>query len=33
MVLWLAVAWPMSAPAPRRSAEEVLADDADAQAT
>jgi MFS family permease len=33
MVLWLAVAWPMKAPAPRKSAEEVLADDADAQAT
>lgn len=33
MVLWLIVAWPMKAPAPRRSAEEVLADDADAQAT
>jgi predicted MFS family arabinose efflux permease len=33
MVLWLVVAWPMKAPAPRRSAEEVLADDADAQAT
>jgi MFS family permease len=33
MVLWLAVAWPMQAPAPRKTAEEVLADDADAQAT
>jgi predicted MFS family arabinose efflux permease len=33
MVLWLVVAWPMKAPAPRRTAEEVLADDADAQAT
>jgi MFS family permease len=33
MAVWLAVAWPMKAPAPRRSAEEVLADDADAQAT
>lgn len=33
MVLWLIVAWPMKAPAPRRSAEEVLADDADAQGT
>jgi predicted MFS family arabinose efflux permease len=33
MVVWLVVAWPMKAPAPRRSAEEVLADDADAQAT
>jgi MFS family permease len=33
MALWLAVAWPMKAPAPRRSAEEVLADEADAQAT
>lgn len=32
-VLWLVVAWPMKAPAPRRTAEEVLADDADAQAT
>ena len=33
MVLWLVVAWPMKAPARRRSAEEVLADEADAQAT
>jgi MFS family permease len=33
MVVWLVVAWPMTPPAPRRSAEEVLADDADAQAT
>jgi MFS family permease len=33
MVVWLVVAWPMKAPAPRRSVEEVLADDADAQAT
>jgi len=33
MLLWLVVAWPMQAPAPRKSAEEVLADDADAQAT
>ena len=33
MVLWLVVAWPMKAPAPRKTAEEVLADDADAQAT
>jgi MFS family permease len=33
MVVWLVVAWPMKAPAPRRTAEEVLADDADAQAT
>jgi MFS family permease len=32
-LLWLVVAWPMQAPAPRRTAEEVLADDADAQAT
>jgi MFS family permease len=30
MLIWLAVAWPMRAPAPRRSAEEVLADDAQA---
>ena len=30
MVLWLAVAWPMRAPLSRRSAEEVLADDAQA---
>jgi MFS family permease len=30
MFLWLVVAWPMQAPAPRRSAEEVLADDAQA---
>lgn len=33
MAVWLVVAWSMKAPAPRRSAEEVLADDADAQAT
>ena len=33
MALWLVVAWPMKAPAPRKSAEEVLADDADAQGT
>jgi MFS family permease len=33
MLLWLVVAWPMKAPAPRKSAEEVLADDADAQGT
>jgi MFS family permease len=33
MALWLAAAWPMQAPAPRNTAEEVLADDADAQAT
>jgi MFS family permease len=33
MVVWLVVAWPMKPPAPRRSAEEVLADDADAQST
>jgi predicted MFS family arabinose efflux permease len=33
MVLWLIVAWPMQAPAPRKSAEEVLADDANAQAS
>jgi MFS family permease len=33
MLVWLVTAWPMKAPAPRRSAEEVLADDADAQAT
>jgi MFS family permease len=33
MVVWLVVAWPMKPPAPRRSAEEVLADEADAQAT
>ena len=33
MLLWLVVAWPMKAPAPRQSAREVLADDADAQAT
>ncbi|MEJ6021199.1 MFS transporter [Ramlibacter sp. PS4R-6] len=33
MLLWLVVAWPMQAPAPRNSVEEVLADDADAQAT
>jgi len=33
MLLWLVVAWPMKAPAPRKSAREVLADDADAQAT
>ena len=33
MLVWLVVAWPMNAPAPRRSAEEVLADDADAQGT
>jgi MFS family permease len=33
MLVWLVVAWPMKAPAPRRTAEEVLADDADAQAT
>jgi MFS family permease len=33
MVVWLVVAWPMQAPAPRKTAEEVLADDADAQAT
>jgi MFS family permease len=32
MLLWLVVAWPMKAPAPRKSVEEVLADDADAQA-
>jgi MFS family permease len=30
MLLWLAVAWPMRAPAPRRSAEEALADEAQA---
>jgi MFS family permease len=30
MLLWLAVAWPMRAPTLRRSAEEVLADDAQA---
>lgn len=30
MLLWLAVAWPMRAPQARRSAEEVLADDAQA---
>ena len=30
MLLWLAVAWPMRAPAPRKSAEEVLADEAQA---
>jgi hypothetical protein len=30
MLLWLAVAWPMRAPAPRSSAEEVLADEAQA---
>jgi MFS family permease len=30
MVLWLAVAWPMRAPASRKSAEEVLADEAQA---
>jgi MFS family permease len=33
MGVWLVVAWPMRAPLPRRSAEEVLADDADAHAT
>lgn len=33
MVVWLVVVWPMKAPAPRKSAEEVLADDADAQGT
>jgi MFS family permease len=33
MLLWLAVAWPMTAPVPRRTAEEVLADDADVQTT
>ncbi len=33
MALWLVVAWPMRAPAARRTAEEVLADDANAQAT
>jgi MFS family permease len=33
MIVWLVAAWPMTAPAPRRSAEELLADDADAQAT
>lgn len=33
MLVWLLVAWPMKPPAPRRSAEEVLADEADAQAT
>ena len=33
MLVWLAVAWPMRAPAPRKSAEEVLADEADAHAT
>lgn len=30
MLLWLAVAWPMTAPAPGRSAQEVLADEAQA---
>jgi MFS family permease len=30
MLLWFVVAWPMAAPQPRRSAEEVLADDAQA---
>ncbi len=30
MLLWLAVAWPMRAPAPGRSAEQVLADEAQA---
>jgi MFS family permease len=30
MLLWLAAAWPMTAPQPRRSAEEVLADEAQA---
>jgi MFS family permease len=30
MLLWLAVAWPMRAPQPRPSAEEVLADEAQA---
>ncbi|HSV35749.1 MAG TPA: MFS transporter [Ramlibacter sp.] len=30
MLLWLVVAWPMRAPAPRQSAEEVLADEAQA---
>jgi MFS family permease len=30
MLIWLAVAWPMRAPAPRRSAEEALADEAQA---
>ena len=30
MLLWLAVAWPMRAPAPRRAAEEALADEAQA---
>jgi predicted MFS family arabinose efflux permease len=33
MLVWLVVAWPMKAPASRRSAQEVLADDADAQGT
>jgi predicted MFS family arabinose efflux permease len=30
MLLWLVVAWPMRAPAPRKSAEEALADEAQA---
>jgi hypothetical protein len=30
MLLWLAVAWPMRAPVSRKSAEEVLADEAQA---
>jgi MFS family permease len=33
MVLWLVVAWPMQAPAPRSKPEEVLADEADARST
>ncbi|AMO23347.1 MFS transporter [Ramlibacter solisilvae] len=32
-LFWLLAAWPMQAPAPRQSVEQVLADDADAQAT
>jgi hypothetical protein len=30
MLIWLAVAWPMRAPAPRKSANEALADEAQA---
>jgi MFS family permease len=33
MVVWLIAAWPMKPPPPRRSAEEVLADEADARVT
>jgi predicted MFS family arabinose efflux permease len=33
MVVWLVAAWPMKPPPPRRSPQEVLADEADARVT